>query len=238
MTTSWDDGHPLDFRVANLLVKYGLAGTFYVPRSAERSVLNRAQIHELSRSFEIGAHTLEHVYLDRISDTEAKKQLFGSRHWVQDVTGRECKVFCFPGGKFRKKHLSQLREAGFQAARTVELLSTEDPRRVNGLFLLPTTVQVYPHGRLTYLKNRLKRPFAASLWSSCAPLRTNDLVVLAKDALDRVTARGGVFHLWGHSWEIEEYQLWDRLEQIFSMIAARKRQFRAVTNGGLIPHAS
>ena len=27
LTTSWDDGHPHDFRVAELLTKYGLAGT-------------------------------------------------------------------------------------------------------------------------------------------------------------------------------------------------------------------
>ena len=35
ITTSWDDGHPLDLRVAELLAKYGLQGTFYVPMTAE-----------------------------------------------------------------------------------------------------------------------------------------------------------------------------------------------------------
>jgi hypothetical protein len=28
MTTSWDDGHPLDLQIAQLLSKSGLAGTF------------------------------------------------------------------------------------------------------------------------------------------------------------------------------------------------------------------
>jgi hypothetical protein len=28
ITTSWDDGHPLDLRVAELLAKYGLKDTF------------------------------------------------------------------------------------------------------------------------------------------------------------------------------------------------------------------
>ena len=32
ITTSWDDGHPLDFRVAELLAKYGLPGTFDAAR--------------------------------------------------------------------------------------------------------------------------------------------------------------------------------------------------------------
>ena len=33
ITTSWDDGHPLDFKLAELLNKYNLKGTFYIPRS-------------------------------------------------------------------------------------------------------------------------------------------------------------------------------------------------------------
>ncbi len=40
ITTSWDDGHPLDFRVAELLSKYGLRGTFYIPMIAENHILH------------------------------------------------------------------------------------------------------------------------------------------------------------------------------------------------------
>lgn len=29
ITTSWDDGHPLDLKIAELLDKYGINGTFY-----------------------------------------------------------------------------------------------------------------------------------------------------------------------------------------------------------------
>ena len=32
ITTSWDDGHTLDLRLADLLDKYDLRGTFYVAR--------------------------------------------------------------------------------------------------------------------------------------------------------------------------------------------------------------
>src|SRR5688500_11915407 len=31
VTTSWDDGHPLDIRLAEMLARHGVAGTFYVP---------------------------------------------------------------------------------------------------------------------------------------------------------------------------------------------------------------
>src|SRR5271168_1334971 len=79
MTTSWDDGHPLDLRVAGLLANYGLAGTFYLPRSNQQPVMNSSQIRDLSKSFEIGAHTLNHLAIDTLSDLDAHEQLFGSR---------------------------------------------------------------------------------------------------------------------------------------------------------------
>ena len=63
ITTSWDDGHPLDLRVAELLAKHGLPGTFYVPMRAEHGTMTTAQLRELSGAFEIGAHTVHHVDL-------------------------------------------------------------------------------------------------------------------------------------------------------------------------------
>jgi hypothetical protein len=42
LTASWDDGHPLDFRIADMLERYGLTGTFYVPSRAETTVMSTA----------------------------------------------------------------------------------------------------------------------------------------------------------------------------------------------------
>src|SRR5579872_2823021 len=58
ITTSWDDGHPLDLRVADLLARYGIAGTFYVPATTAMGTMSAAQFRELIPNFEIGAHTL------------------------------------------------------------------------------------------------------------------------------------------------------------------------------------
>src|SRR5690348_6493289 len=112
-TTSWDDGNPLDFRIAEMLERYGLTGTFYVPRRADTKVMSTAQIQELSKRFEIGAHTLDHVRLHNLPDTEARRQLSASRLWIEEVTGRECRIFCFPGGQYRRSQLPLLRETGF-----------------------------------------------------------------------------------------------------------------------------
>ena len=233
MTTSWDDGDPLDLRVAELLTKYGLTGTFYVPHSGQRVVMNASEIRELSKTFEIGGHTLEHVAIDRLSEGDARVQLSGSREWIEQLTGRDCRVFCFPGGKFRNKQLRLVRQAGYQAARTVELLSTASPQRVDGLWLIPTTVQVFPHGPSVYAKNVLKRFSISVMFRPRRALLARDWAALAKDLLLRAVQRGGVFHLWGHSWEIAEQGQWQALEDFLAFAAANLKAARCVSNGDL-----
>ena len=237
-TTSWDDGHPLDFRVAELLTKHGFKGTFYVPRRARQEVMRAEQIQHLSLSFEIGAHTLDHVYLHNLTDVAARRQLASSRQWIEDITGKSCRVFCFPGGKFRKRQLRLLREAGFHGARTIELLSREFPKITGGIFLIPTTVQVFPHGPMTYAKNAIKRFSSNYFGMSQALLRGRDWTTLAKDLLSRTIERNGVFHLWGHSWEIEQENQWAQLNDFLAFARSCENVAPGVTNGELcVGHA-
>jgi glycosyltransferase involved in cell wall biosynthesis/peptidoglycan/xylan/chitin deacetylase (PgdA/CDA1 family) len=237
ITTSWDDGHPLDLRVAELLAKSGLAGTFYVPRTSQRPVMSGAQIRELSKFFEIGAHTLDHVAIDRLSDAQASAQLSGSREWVQELTGKSCRVFCFPGGKFRSRQLPLVRQSGYEAVRTVELLSIGGPRRVDGLCVIPTTIQVFPHGPYAYAKNALKRLSAPVMNWPRGSLLSRDWLTLAKHLFLTTMQRGGVFHLWGHSWEIEEQAQWENLEKFLMTVGKWRQQLTGVTNSELSAYA-
>ena len=233
LTTSWDDGHPQDLRVAELLSRYGLTGTFYVPRSGQKTVMNASQIRELSKNFEIGGHTLEHIAIDRLSESAARTQVAGSREWIEQLTGKSCRVFCFPGGKFRKDQLRFVRQAGYQAARTVELLSMANPRRVEGLCLIPTTVQVFPHGPAAYARNVLKRFSPSSTRLPRKSMFFWDWSAVANDLFLRTVEHGGVFHLWGHSWEIEEQNQWEKLETFLGVLSSWREKCKGVTNGEL-----
>ena len=230
ITTSWDDGHPLDMRLAELLDKYGIAATFYIPRKSSHSGINAKQIRELSQKFEIGAHTLDHIYLDRVSDHQAKEQILGSRLWIEDVTGKECRIFCFPGGKFKNHQLSFVSDAGFRAARTAELLSIQPPRLEAGLFLLPTTVQAFPHRPYAYAKNALKRRHILPLFSSGALFRSTDWIALAKNLFFRALEERSVFHLWGHSWEIDDQNQWRKLRELLAIVAEHRKNLIFVPN--------
>jgi hypothetical protein len=234
ITTSWDDGHPLDGRVAELLTKYGLRGTFYVPRAAETGTMSAAQVRDLSAAFEVGAHTLHHVDLTGATDAAAWDEIAGSKSWVEDSTGRPCPLFCPPLGRFASRHLRLIRRAGYAGVRSVELLSTAFPGARADLLLLPTTVQAYPHGLAAYARNGLKRAAFRSLWRCVTHCRSADWVELARSLLRTALRCGGVFHLWGHSWEIERAGLWQRLEEVLRYVAQFKGEAPALTNSEVL----
>ena len=112
VTTSWDDGHPLDIRVAELLNKYGLRGTFYVPMRAETQIMTVPQLRELSTRFEVGAHTLAHTVLTSVGSAIAWEQIAGGRLWLQDTLGGACCMFCPPSGKFSTQHIGMVQTRG------------------------------------------------------------------------------------------------------------------------------
>lgn len=239
ITTSWDDGHPLDQRIADLLAKYGLTGTFYIPVKNSRPVMNAKEIQRLSENFEVGAHTVNHVVLTEVSDKIAEHEIRESKKRLGDLTGTSVDCFCFPKGQFRRRHLDMVRRAGFRCARTVELLSTRFPVRRAGLFIVPTTVQTTLHHWTAYVRNCAKRLDSRNMANFILYGRGRNWTEIARSMVQVVGKCGGAFHLWGHSWEIEEQQQWLQLDSILREL----RELRGtvpcacITNSGLITFA-
>lgn len=239
ITTSWDDGHPLDLRVAELLSKHGLSGTFYVPRSAERGTMNRRAMRDLSQSFEVGAHTLEHVVLTEVTAEQARQEIVGSKQWIEDVVDAPCSVFCPPKGHYTARHAGMVRQAGFLGMRSCELASVDFPRLCDGLFLLPTTVQVFPGIRvLDFVRNSVKRYTFGNLWRFVVHGRSLEWYALSRALLRHVRVNGGVFHLWGHSWEIEDAAQWRRLDAVFGLMADARGYASVLANGQICRQAA
>lgn len=220
ITTSWDDGHVLDFKLADLLNKYNLPGTFYIPKSnAEHEVMTPQQVAELAKGFEIGGHTLSHIRLHTTDNQTLEYEIAGSYNWLSDLLGDAPVSFCFPGGVFHNEAVAVVYKSGYKVARTTELLSTKTQLHNR---LTPTTLQVYEHTAFTYTKHLVKRGRLTNLiqWLNNASLQK--LPSLTETYLNRVEKYGGCFHLWGHSWEIEELSLWGKLEELFRIMSNRE----------------
>jgi peptidoglycan/xylan/chitin deacetylase (PgdA/CDA1 family) len=232
ITTSWDDGHPLDLRLAELLRKYGLPATFYIPLDNEQPLLTPWQVRELSAEFEVGAHTVHHCDLLTMPDHVTRREITDCKSKLEQICGRPCTAFCFPKGHFRRNHVRNVREAGYRTARTVELMSLEMPRMQDGVALMPTTVQAGPAGFSRVARNSLKRLRPMNLLRHVRYAKS-DWVATAEAVLDHVLSRGGVFHFWGHSWEIDEMGQWQNLERVFAMLAQCKGRAVFTDNTGL-----
>lgn len=229
VTTSWDDGHVLDLKLASLLKKYAIAGTFYVsPRDREfpqSELLTDEQVKDLSAHFEIGAHTMTHPRLSQVDINLAREEIVESKKYLEDIVGKPIVSFCYPGGMYRKEHETLVRDAGMQRARTTRRFSL---RLGSDPFAFPTTVHTYDHW--------------SDLWDVLVLSRFNPLRFFklyrrwdlqAVELFDRACRSGGVFHLWGHSWEVEANKDWDRLEGVLHYIGNRA-QARYVSNMELV----
>lgn len=231
ITTSWDDGHPSDLRLAEILLRNNLAGTFYIPRSNVRPVMSAPDVRRLAEYFEIGAHTLSHATLTEISDTQARHEIADSRKYIEDITGRPCTMFCFPKGKFRAQHARMVAEAGYAAARTVGLLDTGTPTSQKGALLMNTSIQVYPHRGDAYLANVLKRRTRAPIRVLSAALQGLHSAQIAREMLSSRRNSARVFHFWGHSWELDEHSLWADMEAVCRVVRECSESWSSETNG-------
>lgn len=230
-TTSWDDGHPMDLRVAALLARYGIAGTFYVPARTQMETMSAVEIRQLVPQFELGAHTLNHIDLTKADDDTAWSEIADCKIWIEDVAGTACESFCPPLGRFEDRHLRMVRRAGYLGLRTVEFMSLDFPRREAGVLVMPTTVQAYPHGLAAVAKNALKRKNFGNLWRYVLHGRTSEWHAIAESLLLHSLADGGVFHLWGHSWELTDSAQWDRLSDLLRLMRDLRGVAPSLTNG-------
>jgi peptidoglycan/xylan/chitin deacetylase (PgdA/CDA1 family) len=235
-TTSWDDGHPLDRRLADLMARHGIRGTFYCPQHNREGlpVMQPADLRVLDGPFEIGSHTLDHAYANRVPASQWARGVAQGKSQLEDTLGHAVLGFCYPGGKRAAGSRSAVAAAGFRHARTTEsfcLDAGRDPLQV------PTTLQFHPHPRPVLLRNLV----SGGHWGRRLPLASvclaeADFEARLQRALRAALQRGGGFHLWGHSWEIERNGLWPVLDRFFARVAAEVPAAARLSNVDLLRH--
>ena len=191
--TSWDDGSILDFKLVTLLKKYNLQATFFIPSNCE---LSERQIKELGKDFEIGGHTITHpMDLKQLTDYHLYDEISGNKRWLEYLLDREIDYFCYPRGRYNEKVIEELKSCGFKKARTTVVGNINEPvdsYRIN------TSIHVFPNRVEYHGRNWVE--VANELWEKA------------------LNTENSQFHIWGHSWELTKFDLWDDLEQLFKNI--------------------
>lgn len=239
-TLSVDDGHPSDLKLAELLDRHELQATFYVPMANCEGppVMSASQLRMLATRFEIGSHTAEHRFLTHLSRTAAWRQIRDGKAALEDALGRRVSGFCYPGGRYRREHVSLVRAAGFSYARSTQNLRTDAGQQA---LEMPTTVQFYPHGRRVLLRNFLsQRHWQARHAALLAALPEQDWQGRLYALFSHACRQGSVFHLWLHTADVDTLRLWPALDAFLACIGRRLPRAQCVSNGDLYrsAHAS
>lgn len=230
VTISVDDGSASDLKTAELLHKYGLQATFYIPaRNPERRVLEPQQIRGLAECFEIGSHTLNHIPLKSISDERALCEIREGKDWLENTLGNPSISFCYPRGKFNARTPSLVKSAGFLGARTQMLNLHEFPKNP---FLWGVSTHAWSHSKAVQVRHALLEWNFVGMVNFFREYQgITEWQKHFSRVLRRVGEQGGIAHLALHSWEIEELNEWQKLESIFCSIS--RCGMPTVTNGNL-----
>lgn len=233
-TTSWDDGSVQDLKVCELLNKYDIKGTFYIPRefsyrgdkfSEYKHRLTDQEIKKIASTQEIGSHSLTHRPLIGLTEEEIKKEIRGSRDYLENIIGHQVKMFCPPKGIFNESIIYLLEKSGYTGARGTRKFCYKLSQ--NDSFNLGTTIICNP---FPFRKKDSDRMYWRRLFDPLKGYGTKLLFFptiylnlfswpsFAKAFFDHTLQNGNYFHLYGHSWELEKYKMWDALENFLKYV--------------------
>lgn len=207
LTLSYDDGVEQDIRLLEIMKQHGLKGTFNINSglyAGEGTVYPAGQIHrrmtekQLTEGFkdsgqEIAVHSLTHPFLEQLPESMAAKEILEDRERLEKQFDTIVRGMAYPFGTFNDKVVDILKACGIVYARTV--ISTFD-------FRLPAD----------WLR----------LTATChhnAP----ELMELAKKFAEGKPDRAPyLFYLWGHSYEFEEKDNWNVIEEFADYMGNRE----------------
>lgn len=188
--TSWDDDSQHNYRLAALLKKYNIPAVFYLTNAASQKMVSDL----FGMGFEIGGHTTTHPEdMKRLSDEALVFEIVTNKNYLEGITKTRLRKFCYPGGKHNEKTKEAVRSLGFDTARTTNVLSIRKPADP---FSTWTTIHARPN----------RKEYLGKNWEEIASKLFDDVFM---------RNMGDFYELWGHSWEIEQYGLWDALERLF-----------------------
>lgn len=225
VTTSWDDTSKMDLKLCELLEKYGIKATFYAVSNWIGEKISADELRHISEAHEVGAHTLSHAMLTRVGKEVAREEILGSKSSLERIIEKHVTSFAYPYGFYRREHVEIVKEAGFLCARTTKLYFIE----IDNPFETNVTMYAAPH-KIRDFKGltRLFRQTPKTIFKIYALKKWNKL---GKMMFDSFLKRGGVFHIFGHAWQIDQYKGWARLEDLLAYIAFRNNiKYLTVTN--------
>ena len=205
LTFSYDDGTLQDRRLVEIFNKYGLKATFnlnsglfgYRGRLNVEGVLTETnkvfdeEIKGLYDGHEVAGHTLHHPTLNQIGDEDVIRQVEDDRKYLQELVGYNVCGMAYPCGGVDDRVVKLIEDnTGIRYARTT--LSTYNYELQEDLLRFNPTISHYEFDKM---------------------------VELGEEFLRLEPDRPQLYYIWGHSYEFDTYQTWERFEEFCKMMS-------------------
>lgn len=208
MTLSYDDGVKQDIRLIEIMSKHGLKGTFNInagfiwdgtgkPISVNRT-LTKEDMQKLyiPSGNEVAVHTYTHPTLVEMPREQITYHILRDRMELEDIFGTMIRGMAYPNGPFNDKVVECAKACGIAYARTV--ICTEQYEIPSDWLRLPTTCH-HNNPRLFEL--------------------AEEFLNIEERALRNYPCK--LFYLWGHAYEFDKDDNWERIEQFAEKVGGR-----------------
>lgn len=197
ITLSYDDGVTADLKLIEILNKHGLKGTFNTNCAmfgqGKRLSENDFISAVKNGGHEAAIHGYTHPFLEQLSPIEATLEIIKDREALEKATGEIIRGMAYPYGTFNDTVVEILKNCGIAYSRTV--VSTENFDIPTDWLRMPATCH-HNNKRL----NELCKNFLENSSEERAPL---------------------LFYLWGHSYEFDNNNNWNVIEEFCEKMGGR-----------------
>lgn len=208
LTFSYDDAVTQDVRFVELLNRYQLKGTFNINtgllgqhslhtqagRTVTHDKLTAAEVPGIYAGHELAVHGLTHLDMALAGSASAAYEIMADRKNIEDITKAPVRGMAYPFGTYTDGLLTLVKSCGIEYARTV---------KATGTFALPDD----------FLR-----------WHPTCHHNDDGLFALAEQFLQPEEGKyygPKLFYVWGHTYEFDAYENWDRAEQFMEMVSGR-----------------
>lgn len=206
LTFSYDDGVEQDIRLIDIFKKYGMRATFNINSgeyTPEGNVFPEGQVHRRltekavsevynQEGIEVAVHGSTHPWLDHMPVNMCTKDLMDDREKLEKQFNRIVRGMAFPFGTYNDDVVNSMKSTGIVYSRTVN--STHAFDMPSDWMRLPATCH---HD-------------------------DPKLMELAHDFFEKDSwGRPWMFYLWGHSFEFEQNNNWEVIEEFCEFMAGR-----------------
>lgn len=199
LTFSYDDGVKEDVRLVEILRKNGLRGTFNLNSElagkGDRITLEEAR-KLYGEDMEIAVHGANHLALKRTSPALAARDVLVDKEKLEKVFGKTARGMAYAFGSYNGDTIEMLKNLGIAYARTT--YATND-------FELPENwLELHPtcHHDSENLENL-----------------TNEFISpIDEESSKYWRIRPLLFYVWGHSYEFDDNNNWDLIENFCELM--------------------